>query len=105
MRQALFLCAAPKGFLLQTIPQRAVQPLGTPGQVRDTVDLLIPSSCAMSVTRLPWVKCIRSSCRCRGVSSSSTAKGRFTSRRRICWRLSSCCPCCHSCRLAISSGS
>lgn len=32
MRQALFLCAAPKGFLLQTIPQRAVQPLGTPCQ-------------------------------------------------------------------------
>ena len=32
MRQALFLCAVPKGFLLQTIPQRAVQPLGTPGQ-------------------------------------------------------------------------
>ena len=32
MRQALFLCAAPEGFLLQAIPQRAVQPLGTPGQ-------------------------------------------------------------------------
>ena len=103
MRQALVLCAAPEGFLLYRSVRysRWVHR----ASVRDTVDLLIPSSCAMSVTRLPWVKCIRSSCRCRGVSSSSTAKGRFTSRRRICWRLSSCCPCCHSCRLAISSGS
>ena len=105
MRQALFLCAVPKGFLLQTIPQRAVQPLGTPGQRPGYRGLADPQ--LLCDVRDPFAlgEVHPQQLRCRGVSSSSTAKGRFTSRRRICWRLSSCCPCCHSCRLAISSGS
>lgn len=50
MRQALFLYARPEGLPVTDYTAACGTAAGYTGQRRDTVDLLIPSSCAMSVT-------------------------------------------------------